>query len=86
MARIFANFININKGREGRESLPQKKTVSHQNQSVVIKPTKKMSKTMTKEKILQVFPLLLTRVNYLENAGQVGKARTKLATFDTRGY
>lgn len=41
MARIFANFININKGREGRESLPQKKTLSHQNQSVVIKPTKK---------------------------------------------
>lgn len=41
---------------------------------------------MTKERILQVFPLLLTRVNYLENAGQVGKARTKLATFDTRGY
>lgn len=31
---------------------------------------------MTKERILQVFPLLLTRVNYLdvENAGQAGKA------------
>lgn len=37
---------------------------------------------MTKERILQVFPLLLPRVNYsdVENAGQLGKTRTKLAS------
>lgn len=41
-----------------------------------------MSKTMTEERILQVFPLLLTRVIYLDvgNAGQAGKARTKHAS------
>lgn len=44
VARIFANFININKGREGSESSPQKKTASYQNQSVLIKPMEKWAR------------------------------------------
>lgn len=42
---------------------------------------------MTKQRIVQVFSVLLTWVIYLgvENGGQAGKARTKLATFDTHG-